>query len=253
MKLDALIFAAHPDDAELGMGGTIAKLTGEGLKVGIIDLTKGEMGTRGNTEIRQTEAFRAAGLLKLTVRENYHVKDGEISDTKENLMSVIIGMRKYKPKFIFAPYFNDRHPDHIALSLLVKKAYFFSGLAKILTFEKDSPQEAFRPEKLFYYMSTYAFEPKLIVDISDTFETKMKAVNAYSSQFFDPSSKEPDTFISQPGFFDYIQARARFYGFRIGKDFGEPFYCEEELPFDIIGAFNDTQKNGNKKDQPVIL
>lgn len=253
MKLDTLIFAAHPDDAELGMGGTIAKMTSENLKVGIIDLTKGEMGTRGTVETRQTEAFKAASILKLTVRENLHVKDGEISDTKDNLMKIIISIRKYRPRFIFAPYFNDRHPDHVALSALVKKAYFFTGLAKIKTFEKDTAQEAFRPSRLFYYMQTYAFDPNYIVDISGTFETKMKSVNAYSSQFYNPESKEPETFISQPRFFGYIEARARVYGFQIGKDFGEPFFCEEALPFDIVSALTEAESPLHRKDEPKLL
>lgn len=252
MKLDVLIFAAHPDDAELGMGGTIAKLTSANLKVGIIDLTKGEMGTRGTVEIRQTEAFKAASLLKLAIRENFHIKDGEISDTKENLMKIIISIRKYRPRFIFAPYFNDRHPDHVELSKLVKKAYFFSGLAKIKTFEKDSAQEFYRPQRLFYYMQTYKFEPNYIVDISETFELKMKSVYAYSSQFYNPESKEPETFISQPRFFDYIEARAKFYGFQIGTDYAEPFYCEENLPFDIIGALSE-KVTGHKVQEPKFL
>lgn len=238
MNVDVLIFAAHPDDAELGMGGTIAKFTTAGLKVGIIDLTKGELGTRGTPEIRQTEAFQAAVIFKIAIRENLDIRDGGIYNNKENLMKVILSIRRHKPKIVFAPYFNDRHPDHIDTSRLVKAAVFSSGLAKIKTFDKEVIQEAFRPQKLFYYMQTYTFEPSFIIDISDTFETKMKGIKAFSSQFFDPKSKEPDTFISSPDFMNFIESRARFYGFQIGKKFGEPFYSEEKLELNPINFFN---------------
>ena len=135
MNLDVLVFAAHPDDAELGMGGTIAKLTKNNLKVGIVDLTKGELGTRGTAESRQREAFNAGIALKIALRENLEIPDGDIKDTKENLMKIIMEIRKYKPKIVFAPYFNDRHPDHIEASNLVKRAMFSTGLPKIKTFD----------------------------------------------------------------------------------------------------------------------
>ncbi len=179
MNLDVLIFAAHPDDAELSMGGTIAKLTSSGIKVGIVDLTRGELGTRGTSETRQQEAFNAAIALKIAVRENLEMPDGSIMNTKENLMKVIVEIRKYKPKIIFAPYFNDRHPDHIDASQLIKRAMFSTGLSKVKTSDKEVPQNHFRPQKLFYYMQTYTFEPTFIVDISDTYEMKMKAVEVF--------------------------------------------------------------------------
>ncbi|MCK9426925.1 MAG: bacillithiol biosynthesis deacetylase BshB1 [Ignavibacteriaceae bacterium] len=234
MNLDVLIFGAHPDDAELSMGGTIAKLTSHGLKVGIIDLTKGELGTRGTAETRQKEAFRSAIALKISMRENLQIFDGEVTVSKENLMKVIMKIRKNKPKIIFAPYKNDRHPDHVHTSDLVKQAYFFSGLPKIKTFDKEKSQPAYRPKKLFYYMQTYTFEPSFIIDISDTYDLKMKAVRAYVTQFFDPKSKEPETFVSTPEFLKFIESRAEFYGFKIGKKFGEPFFTEEEVELDLI-------------------
>ena len=237
MNLDVLVFAAHPDDAELAMGGTIANLTKNNIKVGIIDLTKGELGTRGTAETRQREAFNAAIVLKIAVRENLEIPDGDIKNTRENLMKVIITLRKYKPKIIFAPYFNDRHPDHIDASDLIKRAMFSSGLAKIKTFDKEVPQNHFRPEKLYYYMQTYTFDPTFIFDISDTFETKMKAVECYSTQFHNPKSLEPETFISKPGFINYIKSRAEFYGFAIGKNYGEPFFCEEKIELDHLSIF----------------
>lgn len=235
MNLDILVFAAHPDDAELSMGGTIAKFTSQNLKVGIIDFTRGELGTRGTADTRQKEAFQAAISLKVALRENLNIPDGNILRNQENLMKVVMEIRKYRPKIIFAPYFNDRHPDHIDASVLVKKAMFSSGLPKVRTFDKEVSQPAFRPSKLFYYMQTYTFEPSFIVDISKHFETKMKAVRAFGTQFYDPKSAEPETFISSPKFLDYIDSRAKFYGFQIGKDYGEPFFCEDKIEFDFEG------------------
>ena len=233
MNLDVLVFAAHPDDAELSMGGTIAKLTSQNFKVGLIDFTRGELGTRGSADLRQQEAFQAALALKIAVRENLNIPDGNIERNKQNLIKVIMVIRRFKPKIIFAPYFNDRHPDHIDTSFIVKQAMFSTGLIKIKTFDKEVAQQAFRPSKLFYYMQTFTFEPSFIVDVSSCFEMKMKAINSYSSQFFNPKSTEPETFISKPGFIQYIESRAQFYGFQIGKQYGEPFFCEEKIELDI--------------------
>lgn len=236
MNLDILVFCAHPDDAELSMGGTIAKLTSHNLKVGIIDFTAGELGTRGTSEIRQKEAFQAAIVLKVATRENFYIPDGDIKINKENLMHVVAAIRKYKPKIVFAPYKLDRHPDHMHVSKLVKQGVFYAGLEKIKTLEDTHVQKAFRPQKLFYYMQSHAFVPSFIVDITETYETKMKAVRAFGTQFHDPKSKEPETFISQPRFMKYIESRSQFYGFQIGKDYGEPFFSEEAVELDIVGT-----------------
>ncbi|MEW6702804.1 MAG: bacillithiol biosynthesis deacetylase BshB1 [Bacteroidota bacterium] len=236
MKLDVLVFAAHPDDAELSMGGTIAKLARIGFKVGVIDLSKGELGTRGSAAIRKQEAQNAAAILKLTHRENLGFKDGSLKFNEKYLKKIISRIRKHRPKILFAPYLNDRHPDHIGTSQLVKEAMFFSGLPKINTEYDNRFQEPFRPQKLFYYMQTYEFKPSFIVDISETFETKMKAVKVYDTQFHNPESIEPETFISQPNFLKFIEARAKYFGFKIGKDYGEAFFCEEELELDIVGS-----------------
>jgi len=239
MNLDVIVFGSHPDDAELSMGGTIARFSYNDLKVGIIDLTRGELGTRGTAETRQKEAFQSAIILKAAVRENLHIPDGGILNNKENLLKIIMVLRKYKPKLIFAPYFNDRHPDHIITSTLIKEAMFSSGLEKIKTFDKEKGQERFKPLKLYYYMQTYTFEPSFIVDVSPYFEIKMNAVRAYSTQFFDPKSKEPETFISSPDFITYIEARAKFYGFQIGKKYGEPFFSEEKIELDLSRMITD--------------
>lgn len=237
MHLDVLVFSAHPDDAELAMGGTVALLSKNNIKVGLIDLTKGELGTRGNPETRQREAFNAAIILKVSLRENLEIPDGNIQPSKENLLKIIMTIRKYRPTIVFAPYFNDRHPDHIDASHLVKRAVFYSGLSKIRTFDKEVPQQHFRPDKLFYFMQTYTFEPSFIVDISETFEQKMKAISCYETQFHNPKSIEPETFISRPEFINYIRSRAEFYGFQINKKYGEPFFCEEKLELNLLNFF----------------
>jgi len=235
MKLDVLVFAAHPDDAELSMGGTIARFTSNGLKLGVIDLTKAELSTRGDVVTRAKETKAATKILKLIVRENLGVKDGEINFSQNLLKKIVSLIRLYNPSIVFAPYFNDRHPDHMDVSNLVKRAVFSSGLEKINTTSSGKNQKAFRPKKIFYYMQTYLFIPTFIVDISDYFQLKMKSVNAYKSQFHNPAIKKEDTFISRPGFLDYVEARAKFYGFQIRKNYGEPFYCEEDIEYD----FND--------------
>jgi N-acetylglucosamine malate deacetylase 1 len=239
MKLDVLAFASHPDDAELAMGGTIAKFTHNNLKVGIIDLTRGELSTRGSIETRQKEAKRAASILKISVRENLHIPDGGVVRNKTNLMKIIKIIRKYKPKIVFAPYFNDRHPDHIDTSFLVKEAVFSSGLAKIITNHENIRQGAYRPKKIFYYMQTYTFDPSFIVDITGCHEIKMKAVKAYSTQFYDSKNKEPQTFISRPEFISHIDSRSLFYGFQIGKQYGEPFYSEEKIELDLAAFLKE--------------
>ena len=239
MTLDVIIFASHPDDAEITMGGTIAKLTHNKLKVGIIDLTRGELSTRGNILTRQKEAKKASSILNITVRENFHIPDGAISTNKENLLKLVRIIRKYKPKIVFAPYFNDRHPDHVDTSFLVKEAVFSSGLKKIITRNKNILQNAYRPGKIFYYMQTYTFEPSFIVDITGYHDIKMDAVKSYSTQFYDSKNEEPQTFISRPEFINYIVSRSMFYGFQIGKQYGEPFYSEEKIELDIVALIKE--------------
>ena len=235
MKLDVLVFAAHPDDAELSMGGTIARFTSNKLKVGVADLTKAELSTRGDVKTRQQETAAATKVLKLKVRENLGISDGGITLTSQSIKKVVNLIRNYKPIIVFAPYFNDRHPDHIDVSNLVKRAVFSSGLEKYKTTFLGKPQLAYRPKKIFYYMQTYTFKPTFIVDVSDFFAIKMKSVDAYKSQFHNPAIKKEDTFISRPGFLDYVEARAKFYGFQIRKKYGEPFFCEEDIEYN----FND--------------
>lgn len=233
MNLDILIFAAHPDDAELSMGGTIARFTSQGLKVGVMDLTKGEMSTKGNIITRAKETSVASKILKLKHRENLGLKDGNIVLSQKTLKQVVTVIRKFQPTIVFAPYFNDRHPDHMDTGQLIKRAVFSSGLKKFKTTVAGKSQAQFRPKKIFYYMQTYLFDPSFIVDISIYFETKMKSVLAFKSQFDNTSPKQEETFISRPEFLEYVEARAKFFGFQIGKKYGEPFFCEEKIEYDF--------------------
>jgi bacillithiol biosynthesis deacetylase BshB1 len=234
MNLDVLVFAAHPDDAELSMGGTIARFTANGFKVGVVDLTRAELSTRGDVKIRAKETAEASKILKLKIRENLGFEDGNISISQNSVKKVAELIRKYKPSIVFAPYFNDRHPDHIDVSKLIKRAVFSSGLEKLKTTLSGKSQLPYRPKKLFYYMQTYVFEPSFIIDISEYFHIKMKSVHAFQSQFHNPVVKKEDTFISKPEFLDYVKARAEFYGFQIRKKYGEPFYCEENIEYDFL-------------------
>ena len=233
MKLDILIFAAHPDDAELGMGGTIAKLVSEGKSVGIVDFSEAELSSNGTVESRRLETEDASRILKVAIRENFKITDGKVKISDKVVISVIELLRTYKPQVVFAPYFNDRHPDHIGASKIVKEAVFFSGLKKIKTVLDSKERPAFRPEKLYYYMQTYEFAPSFIVDISEHFETKMESVRAYKSQFYNSDEKGELTFINDPKFIKYLEARARHYGFQIRKEYGEPFFSEEAIELDL--------------------
>jgi bacillithiol biosynthesis deacetylase BshB1 len=232
MNLDAVFFGAHPDDAELSCGGTIIKLVESGKKAGIIDLTRGELGTRGTDKIRTRETKNACKILGVKIRDNLGFKDTNIENTFLNRLKIIKSIRKYRPKIIFLPYPSDRHPDHIHTSITVKESAFYAGLAKLKTRYNGKTQTHHRPEKMIYYMQTYTFEPSFIVDITEQFEKKMKAVKCYYSQFYNKNIKGPSTFISDKKFIEYIEARAAFYGFQIGVKYGEPFYMEEKLKID---------------------
>lgn len=238
MNLDVLAFGAHPDDVELSIGGTIAKLTKQKLKVGIVDFTQGELGTRGNAKIRLNESKKAAEILKVKVRENLSLPDGGIRLSPEFVKIVVKVLRKYKPKIVLAPFFKDRHPDHIGAGLIIKEAVYLSGLAKYKTAENGKEQSRFRPFRIFYFFQTLEVEPTFIVDVSNTFQIKMNAIKSYKTQFHNPKSKEPATTLSDPNFLKYIEARCRVNGFKIGKEFGEPFYCEQAVEMDLVNFTN---------------
>ena len=243
LKSNILFFGSHPDDVELSCGGTVLKYTSSGAGVRIIDLTQGELSTRGSVSLRKKESACAAKVLGISGREGLCIKDGNIENSVSNRQKVIRVIRKYKPEIIFLPYPSDRHPDHINASVLIRESSFYSGLEKITTKLNGAKQNQHRPTKLIYFMQTYLFEPSFIVDISATFEKKMQAVKCYGSQFYNRKSKGPETFISDKKFLEYIEARAAFYGFQIGVKYGEPFYIEEKLNIDPLSLLTDKDLN----------
>ena len=224
MKLDILVLAAHPDDAELGCGGTIALHTSLGSKVGIIDFTRGELGTRGTPGTREKEAKQSADILGVSVRENLQLKDGFFQNDPESQLTVLKVIRQYQPRIILANAIYDRHIDHAKGASLAYDASFLSGLAKIETLDVDGrKQSPWRPDAVYHYVQSHFISPDFVVDISAHWETKMKAVKAFKSQFFNPDSHEPETYISKPGFLKMLEARAVEYGHAIGATYGEGF------------------------------
>ena len=225
MHTDALVFSPHPDDAELYCGGTILSLLASGHTVGVVDVTRGELSTRGTLRTRAAETRNASRALGLSVRENLAIADGNVENSPANRLRVIRVLRRYRPVTVLLPYPADRHPDHGNTSMLVREAAFQSGLAKVASVDRGKAQGAFRPPRLFYYMMTDDFQPTLIVDISAVFERKMEAIRCYRSQFHTEAgtTKGPDTYISTPDFMDSLAARSRRLGFLIAAQYGEGF------------------------------
>ena len=227
-KYDVLAFGSHPDDVELSAGGTIAQMTAQGYRVGIVDLTAGELGSRGSAELRQKEAVKAAQILGVERRVNLNIPDGSIRNSRKNRQKVIEELRICRPDLILIPAPDCRHPDHPAGARLVADAAFYSGLVKIHTKgENTEPHEPWRPHHILHYMQSIPFEPTIVVDVSETWKIRTEAVHAYASQVFDAtyeaSEDEPETFISSAAFMDWYDARAKTYGYRVGASFGEPF------------------------------
>lgn len=226
MKLDILAMGAHPDDVELGCSGTLAKEIANGKKVGIIDLTQGELGTRGSAEIRAQEAARAAEVLGISVRENMKFRDGFFVNDEAHQMEIIKRIRKYRPEIVLTNAFTDRHIDHGRASELTSSACFLSGLRRIKTTVDGDEQEAWRPKRVLHYIQWKDLDPDIIVDISGFMEKKMEAVKAYKSQFFDQDSTEPDTPISSNNFIQSVEYRASNLGRMIFTDYAEGFTTE---------------------------
>ncbi len=218
--------AAHPDDAELSCSGTVAAHIAKGYKVGILDFTQGEMGTRGTPELRLEEAQKSSETLGLSMRENLGFRDVFFLEDEEHQKAIARVIRKYRPEIVLANAVSDRHPDHGKGGILASKACFVSGLRMLKTEDKGVPQEAWRPKVIYHYIQNNFIEPDLVVDISDYWEKKMASIKAFKSQFHDPNSQEPESFISTPGFLEFIQARAREYGHKIGVQYGEGFTVE---------------------------
>jgi len=226
MKLDILAIGAHPDDVELGCGATMAKEISLGKKVGILDLTRGELGTRGSAEIRDIEASNAAKILNVSVRENLAFADGFFANDKKHQLEIIKIIRKYKPAIVLCNAVDDRHIDHSKGSSLASDACFLSGLMKIETKINGKKQDAWRPKQVYHYIQWKNIEPDFVVDVSDFIETKVNAVKAYSSQFYDPNSKEPNSPISSKNFLESIKYRAQDLGRLIGVEYAEGFTTE---------------------------
>ncbi len=229
MKLDILAFGAHPDDVELGCGGTLAKEIAAGKKVGIVDLTRGELGTRGSAEIRDSEAARSARLLGVAVRENLRMRDGFLINDESHQLQIIQMIRKYCPEMVICNAVDDRHIDHGKGSRLVSDACFLSGLRKIGTVMDGREQEAWRPAVVYHYIQWKNIEPDVVVDISDFIEKKIEAIMAYDSQFYKPGSDEPVTPIATRNFLDSIRYRAQDLGRLIGTEYAEGFTAERPV------------------------
>lgn len=233
MKLDILAIAAHPDDVELGAGGTMYKAVQEGKKVGILDLTKGELGSRGTPEIRAKEAAAAAEILKLSFRGNVELPDGFLTNSREFQMQIIPFIRQYQPEIVLTNAIDDRHPDHGKGSKLVSDACFLSGLRTIETSDaQGNKQEAWRPKWVYHFIQDRYIRPDFIVDISDVWDVKMESILAYSSQFHndkDADGSQPQTPISSPEFISFLDARAREFGRNINAKYGEGFTAERPI------------------------
>lgn len=223
MKLDILAFGAHADDVELSCSGTLLKHIAAGWKTGIVDLTQGELGTRGTPAIRLQEAQAAAQIMGVNIRENLGMRDGFFLNDESHQLQVIRMIRKYQPEIVMANAICDRHTDHGRAAQLVEDAAFLAGLKKIITIDEDMEQDPWRPRVVYHYIQDQWIEPDLVVDISGLFEKKMEAIRAFQSQFFDPSSNEPETYISRPEFFDSLFFRAQELGKMIGVKYGEGF------------------------------
>ncbi|OUR97735.1 bacillithiol biosynthesis deacetylase BshB1 [Flavobacteriales bacterium 33_180_T64] len=234
MKLDILAFGAHPDDVELGCGATIAKEVSKGKKVGIIDLTRGELGTRGTAQTRDQEANDAAEILGVSVRENLGFADGFFVNDKTHQLEIIKVLRKYQPDIVLCNAIDDRHIDHGKGSKLVSDACFLSGLIKIETELEGKAQDKWRPNHVYHYIQWKNIEPDFAVDVSGFMTTKMESVLAYKTQFYDPNSNEPQTPISSKNFTDSIKYRAKDLGRLIGTEYAEGFNVERYVAVDSL-------------------
>lgn len=229
MKLDVLVFAAHPDDAELACSGTILKEVSKGKKVGICDLTQGEMGTRGTPELRLKEAQKSSQILGLAMRENLNLGDCFFEVNKENTLKLVEVIRKHQPEIVITNALEDRHPDHGRGCDLAELACFWSGLTKI-----KSEFAAYRPKKVYHYIQDRMLKPDFVVDITPFWNEKMESIKAFSSQFYNPNSNEPDSYISSEDFWHFIEARARDFGHMIGVKYGEGFQSRTPLELDNL-------------------
>ncbi|HYJ65995.1 MAG TPA: bacillithiol biosynthesis deacetylase BshB1 [Parafilimonas sp.] len=237
MKTDILAFGVHPDDVELGCSGTLIASIKQGKKVAVVDLTRGELGTRGTAETRKAEAANAAKVMGVQARENLNMADGFFQNDEENIKKVITVIRKYQPEIVLCNAPEDRHPDHGRSSKLVSDAAFFSGLRKIQTTLNNETQKEWRPHYVFHYIQDRYLKPDFLFDISDYYEQKIKAVLSYTTQFNATDDSEPQTYISTPDFIDVIKARALMFGKRIGVKYAEGYLTTKMIGVKNFDAF----------------
>ncbi|WP_347069206.1 bacillithiol biosynthesis deacetylase BshB1 [Flavobacterium sp. WV_118_3] len=235
MKLDILAFGAHPDDVELGCGATLAKEISLGKKAGIIDLTRGELGTRGSAEIRDEEARKAGEILGISIRENLRFRDGFFVNDETHQLEVIKMIRKYRPEIVLCNAIDDRHIDHGKGSKLVSDACFLSGLRRIETEVDGVAQEAWRPKVVYHYIQWKSINPDFVVDVTGFIDKKVAAILAYGSQFYEPNSNEPTTPIATKNFLDSLHYRSQDLGRLIGTDYAEGFTVERYLAVNSLG------------------
>jgi N-acetylglucosamine malate deacetylase 1 len=231
-KIDILAFGAHPDDVEISAGGTLAKHIAMGKTVALVDLTRGELGTRGTAETRDAEAKDAMHLLGISERINLNLGDGFFQHSEENLLRVVEMIRYFKPGLVLANAIEDRHPDHAKGAKLVADACFLAGLPKIETQYKGEIQTAWRPKKVFHYIQDRYIKPDFAIDVTDFVEKKFDILKCYKTQFYDPNSTEPQTPISGKEFFDFLESRMREFGREIAAEFAEGFTCSRVLGVD---------------------
>ena len=237
MKLDVLAIGAHPDDVELGCSGTLINEVKKGKQVGIIDLTQGELGTRGTVETRYLEAADAARIMGIAVRENLKMRDGFFKNDEAHQLQLVKALRTYRPDIVIGNVLEDRHPDHGRAGHLIYDACFLSGLKQVVTTDDaGNEQEKWRPRYLLHYIQDRFYEPDLIVDVTEVWEQRLKAVKAYKTQFLSPGSEEPQTYISSPEFFESIISRARLLGKRIGVPYAEGFLSKKSIGIKNLDA-----------------
>ena len=237
MKLDVLAIGVHPDDVELGCSGTLIKEVKRGKKAGVIDLTQGELGTRGTIETRFQEAEEAARIMGVSVRENLKMRDGFFQNDEAHQLQLIQTIRKYQPEIIIGNILEDRHPDHGRAGQLIYDACFLSGLKQVKTNnEEGREQEKWRPKQLLHYLQDRFYEPDVIIDITEVWEQRLQSIKAYKTQFHNPGSNEDETYISSPEFLESIIARARLLGKRIGVRFAEGFISKKSIGINNLGA-----------------
>lgn len=232
--VDIIFFGAHADDLELSCAASIAKFVKGGESVGMVELTKGEMGTRGTPQVRKREADAACHILGAAFRQQLDCGDGGLRTGRDEELQVIEILRRWKPSVIFAPWPDERHPDHARTGRLVTDAWFYAGLRRLKT-----DDHAHRPQAVLYYLQNYMVPPSFVIDVTDTWATKMKAIGQFKSQFFNEKSEEPETFVSKRGFLEMIEARGRHFGALIGAAYGEAYVTKQPPRIDdVIAAYS---------------